>query len=235
MSTNKNTFKYLCIIFGIIFFHLALNIIFWSLSPDGTVTLYTGIADLIFLSLLISVSVLFSARYAGQGKSFQKKKVVAITVICSIFLAAIIILIDFFVLIFGGFSDNPFIALPIFQFLCVIAAVFGALTLCKLALSKGSINFPRGKYLLACLIPMLLYFVLGLLLMLADQWKLLSFMDKFDYYAVSNLFIFYCFGLYMAIQELSIGWSVFCMMKYNQSMKIKKLLEMQMANMTENT
>lgn len=130
-------------------------------------------------------------------------------------------------MIFGFFSDNPFVALPIFQFLCVIAAASGSLVLCKLAFSKGSIHFPRGKYLLACLIPMLLYFVLGLLLVLADQWKLLSFMDKFDYYAVSNLFIFYCFGLYMAIKELSIGWSIFCMLKYNQSMKIKALLEMQ--------
>ena len=33
--------------------------------------------------------------------------------------------------------------------------------------------------------------------------------------------------LFVFIKSISIGWSIFCMLKYNQSMKIKALLEMQ--------
>ena len=77
--------------------------------------------------------------------------------------------------------------------------------------------------------------ILGIFLSLIDVSALGLALNNFTTIYSGKIVLLYNFELYPPMRDISIGWSIFCMMKYNQSMKIKALLEMQMANMTGNT
>ena len=121
-------------------------------------------------------------------------------------------------------SIQPLVRLP-----GLLLSVVISLLICRLSLSGSKALFPRQGFMLVCFLPLLLYFLLGCLLSLIDLGAVENTLISMGLPGMykGKLFLLYNGMLYTVIRDVSIGWSIFCMMKYNQSMRIKALLDMQ--------
>ena len=236
MSTNKNTFKYLCFIFGITLVHLIVALINpIYVAYEARLTVYLLINTLIPF-LLMSIGIFFAAKCTGLSALVSQSANRVLTLISSAILSPFILTLDLaavFLLMLSGASIEHFnlsetvliVLAPVSYFVCLTAVVFTILFLCKLITLKSKLSLPRGPYLTLCFAPPLLFLTLTVLQMAVYY--------TYPETTVNYMTVFTNF--YSIIKDITIGWSIFCMMKYNQSMKIKTLLEMQLQNMAGNT
>lgn len=229
MSTNKNTFKYLCFVFVLSVLHLAVWLINATLPEQGSLFGICQISDLLASFIMITAGIFFSAKYTGLSTQYRKTKSKVIVVTFASVLSVLTMLTEFFViLLFIGTGiaaeklSLPFtmLTMPLSCFAGLAVIIFAVLLLCKLAASDKKIKFPRGKYMALCFAPALIFLMFGILnILLLYAFPLM--MRNADHGTPALMY------MYTFIQDISVGWSIFCMMKYNQSMRIKALLDMQ--------
>ena len=234
MSTNKNTFKYLCFVFGLALVHLIIELINpVYVAYESRLTVYLFINAFIPF-LLMSVGIFFAAKCTGLSSLFLQLKAKALTFFCAAILSPFVLIIDLIavcLLMLSGAAVAEYLSpseavivflAPVSYFVCLAAVPFAVLALCKLITLKSKIKFPRGTYMALCFAPPILYLIFAILQMAV-------------YYISPNMMVKYqginaFTTFYSVIKDLTIGWSIFCMFKYNQSMRIKALLEMQKVN-----
>lgn len=227
MSTNKNTFKYLCLVFGFTITHLMIRVLIWNFVPENsmfTPLFYILLADIPLTALILYFFLYYSGKFTGFSLSSKRIKPILTAVFGCMGLALLISAISFFILMTGMMllSVVNHFALPTVQLLGIMLITHLGFILCKLAMGKNKVLFPKGMFWILSAFPAIIYFLLGIILVLVD-----NSISSMDYSGLGTFFLFYFFAFYAHVHEICIGWSIFCMMKYNQGMKIKKLLEMQ--------
>ena len=211
LKTNKNTFKYLCFIFVFAIIH--------SCFPR---------LDKILTFIFLAGCLFLSAQYTGFPKLFRKAVNCAAAIILSFLFGCFFPMLErslWNVLHTGSyFSIQPLVRIP-----GLILCVLLALLICRLSTVGSKSRFPRWGFLVICFIPPLIYYFMGIFLTLIDieSFEYALCMAQIPGMYTGKIFFLYNDELYLFIRDISIGWSIFCMMKYNQSMKIKALLEMQ--------
>ena len=216
MKTSKHSFSYLCFIFIFAFLHFHMERL-----------------NVILSFIFLCACAFLAANYTGYAKACKKPLNLAIIIISSFLFACALPFVERFIFSLcrtGDFRIQAFASIPALV-LCVIASLF----LCKLFYFGHKIVFPRWAFLILCFIPPFVYMILGIFLSLIDVSALELALNNFTTIYSGKIVLLYNFELYPPMRDITIGWSIFCMMKYNQSMRIKALLEMQLANMTENT
>ena len=211
MKTGKNTFKYLCFVFVFALIHYCLPLL-----------------DKILSFVFLAGCIFYSSHCTGNSKLLKSPANIFITLILSLVFACLFPALERFLwntLHTGSyFSIQPFVRIP-----GLLLSIMAAFIICALSCLGLKPAFPRRGYLAICFIPPLIYYLLGLFLTLIDveafEYALCA--AKIPGMYTGKIFFFYNDELYIAIRDISIGWSIFCMMKYKQSMKIKALLEMQ--------
>lgn len=227
MSTNKNTFKYLCLVFGAALTHLIIRALIWEFVPDTwqySQLLYIFLSDIPLTTVILCSFLYYSGKFTGFPLSAKQKKPLLTAILGCIVLTLLIAVINLFILM-ASIMLLSFInhfALPVIQLLGVMLIMLLGFVLCKLVVGKNKVFFPRGMFCVLSAFPAIIYFLLGIILVLID-----NSIASTDHSGLGTFFLFYFFALYAHIHEICIGWSIFCMLKYNQSMKIKALLEMQ--------
>ena len=218
MSTNKNTFKYLCLVFGAALVQLIL------LASKAPVAI-----KFIAIFGLVILSIKFASKYTGISAPFTSNKSKIFLMlggfILSLFAALADVLALFPYMLLGvalesiSFSFSE-LAMPVSYFAALAVVIFSSLALCKLTISEAQLKFPRGAYMGLCFFPALLFLLFGIV----NICLIYAFPEMMENVELGMPAFMY---LFVFIKSISIGWSIFCMLKYNQSMKIKALLEMQ--------
>jgi len=210
MSTSKNTAKYLAFVFIFAFCHYKIPRM-----------------DIILGFVFFSACILFAAKCTGMSRLIKSPANVVITIVLSFLLAWALPWLE--KLCLGIFYEEAFRIQPLANIPGLLMCVLLSLILCKLTSFKMWLKFPRSAYLALCFAPVFIYFILGALLSLIDvealEWALAPLPGIYS----GSIILGYNFFIYPAFKDITMGWSIFCMMKYNQSMKIKALLEMQSA------
>lgn len=204
MKTNKNTLKYLCFVFAFAILHYymqPLNIVLGFVFPV--------------------ICLFYSAECTGFSKMNKSTRGIAVALVGGLVCAALTPGLEKLItaMMNGCFTFHvqPFAMMPSF-----IISIALALALCKLR--GAGLKLPTGSYTLLCLVPPVLYLMLGLLLTLVD-------VEALELSAIPGMYsgsvgLNYNNAFFAPMRDICSGWSIFVMMKYNQSMKIKKLFEM---------
>ena len=119
------------------------------------------------------------------------------------------------------FKIMPFAMMP-----SLILCIALALAICRLRDDGSSkLALPGDMYVLLIIFPPFMYLMLGFLLCLVDVEALELALSPPLY--SGSVAINYNYAFFAPLKDICMGWSIFVMMKYNQSMNIKKLFEMQ--------
>lgn len=181
----------------------------------------------VFGTLILSIR--FAAKYTGISSPFtnSKSKIYLLLggFILSLFVSLTEALCLFPFMLLGvalesiSFSFSV-LAFPVSYFAGLAIVTFAVLLLCKLIFSEAKLKFPRGAYMGLCFFPALLFLTFGIV----NVCLIYAFPEMMKKAELGTTAFMYFF---VFIKSISIGWSAFCMMKYNQSMKIKALFDMQ--------
>ncbi len=208
MSTSKNSAKYLAFVFIFAFVHYKIPRM-----------------DIILGFVFFAACILFGAKCTGFNKFIKSPVNVVLTIVLSFLLSCALPWLE--KLCLGIFYEEGFRIQPLANIPGLIMCVLLSLLLCKLASFKIWLKFPRSAYLAACFVPVFVCFMLGALLSLIDVETLEQALWPLPGIYSGSVILGYNFFLYPAFKDITVGWSILCMMKYNQSLKIKALLQMQ--------
>ncbi len=206
MSTSKNSAKYLAFVFIFAFIHYKI--------PQ---------MDIILGFVFFAACILFGARCTGLNSLIKSPLNLTLTIVLSFLLACALPWLEKLCLsIFyeAGASIQPLANIP-----GLLMCLLLSLLLCKFASFRIGLKFPRGAFLAVCFAPVFIYFTLGALLSLIDVKALEQALSPLPGVYTGSIVLGYNFFIYPAFRDITVGWSIFCMMKYNQSMKIKALLQ----------
>ena len=70
MSTYKNTFKYLCLVFGFTITHLIIRVLIWNFVPENsmfTPLFYILLADIPLTALILYFFLYYSGKFTGEA------------------------------------------------------------------------------------------------------------------------------------------------------------------------
>ena len=208
MKTNKNTFPYLCFVFLFAAVHY-----------------YMERMDIVLSGIFPIICLFYSARCTGFSRLCKSPRSIVVTIAGGLACAALSPALEKLVIaMMNGrftFKIMPFAMIP-----SLILSIVLALMLCKLRDDGSSkLALPGDMYVLLIIFPPFMYLMLGFLLCLVDVEALELALSPPLY--SGSVAINYNYAFFGPMKDICMGWSIFVMMKYNQSMNIKKLFEMQ--------